>query len=217
MARYGRSFPAPPVILRRSKTIASVAYVATESAGAGSTNIVLANAANLAGDLVCCFAVNNSASARTWQSPLTNDNSGTGTGVGWGLGHGIIATPTDTVSVNAGTTRLRATLLRFASSSLDAFDINSGTGTSASVADPLALTDSGGMVISYVFVTAADLTISDPANLPVNFHTGSNTMSIRGNRTADGGHGVTGDFTPDTFTWTGSQNWVRLTIAAKTA
>lgn len=217
MARYGRSFPAPAVIVKRARVIDSVSYITTENAGAGSTSITLADEDNLAGDLVCCFAFTLTGVTRTWQSPITSDAASNNGTIGWGLGHGILSTPTDTVSVNAGSTRLEAVVLRFANATLDDFDVNNGTGESATVSDALALTDPGGMVISMVFLNAASVTVSDPANLPVNFRSGLNTATVRGNRTADGGHGLTGNFTPDPFTWTGSRTWVRMTVATKTA
>jgi hypothetical protein len=195
----------------------SVSYITIESAGASSNGITLSDALIAAGDLAVCFAFDNAGPNLNWQSPLVNDSAGNDGSVWWGLGHGILGTPTDTVSVSTPANRIRVPILRGAHADLDDFDVNSGSGTSAAVSGALTLSDPGGMVLSFVFIPANGITISDPANLPVNFNTGTNTTSVRGNRTADGGHGLTGSFTPDTFTWSGTQNWVRMTVATKTA
>jgi hypothetical protein len=195
----------------------AVSYITTESAGAGSNGITLSDALIAAGDLALCFAFDDAGPNLTWQSPLVSDSAGNDGSVWWGVGHGILSSATQTLSLSTQADRIRIPILRGAHADLDDFDVNSGNGTSATVSGALTLSDPGGMVVSFVFIPANGITISDPANVPVNINTGTNTVSVRGNRTADGGHGVVGSFTPDPFTWTGAQNWALLTAALKTA
>lgn len=216
MARFGRAAGGYGYYHRGRGPSSAVQYVTFQAVGAGANGITLSDPLILAGDLALCVAFQEAASGRTWQSPLTNDASGQDGTLGWGLGHGLLATPTDTVSVNTGTSRLRANILRGASGALDDYDINSGAGTSATVSGALTLSDPGGMVVSWVFLDADSVTISDPGNMPVSIQAAAGN-SAKGNRTPDGGHGIAGSFTPDPFTWTGSHPWVRVTAALKTA